>query len=354
VGYSYQQPDINIQEVEKGESARTSTIGPARSWEKANLTICLLFAKNCEEGVRSHIDSIEDASESWKVLQELYEGKSITDHSGLLVSLTKFSFDDRIFTINDHIFEYEQRWNIMWSIIVSSPHSSTNNGITIALRAIARCDEAKGEFLLQSLPSFYSNTVENIKSKEKYAYGDVVVKLREYIPARQNGRKPEKPTPTISDQVVLATRSGRVCKYCQSNGWPGKGHDEKDCRTKKRENKKKEANSIEIQEDTNSGLECLVINSELNASVGATYANSRQSLHDWQYDDGASIHTTNNFKKLINPKIQKTFITGHDGSGSYATHIGNAEIKQHGRAYILTNVHYAPQFSNLISGQRLL
>jgi hypothetical protein len=61
----------------------------------------------------------------------------------------------------------------------------------------------------------------------------------------------------------------------------------------------------------------------------------------------------NNFKKLINPKTQKTFITGYDGSGSYATHIGNAEIKQHGRAYILTNVHYAPQFLNLISGQRL-
>jgi hypothetical protein len=51
----------------------------------------------------------------------------------------------------------------MRSIIVSSPRSSTNNGITMVLRAIARCDEAKGEFLLQSLPSFYSNTVENIK-----------------------------------------------------------------------------------------------------------------------------------------------------------------------------------------------
>jgi hypothetical protein len=37
--------------------------------------------KNCEEDVRSHIDSIEDASESWKVLQELYEGKSVVEMS---------------------------------------------------------------------------------------------------------------------------------------------------------------------------------------------------------------------------------------------------------------------------------
>jgi hypothetical protein len=81
----------------------------------------------------------------------------------------------------------------------------------------------------------------------------------------------------------------------------------------------------------------------LNASVGATYVNSCQSLHDWQYDDGTSIHTTNNFKKLINLKTQKTFIACYDGSGSYATHVGNAEIKQHGRAYILTNVHYTLQ-----------
>jgi hypothetical protein len=100
-------------------------------------------------------------------------------------------------------------------------------------------------------------------------------------------------------------------------------------------------------------LECLVINSELNASVGATYANSRQLLHNWQYNNDASIHTTNNFKKLINPKIQKTFIMGHDRSGSYATHVGNAEIKQHRRVYILTNIHYVLQFSNLISSQRL-
>jgi hypothetical protein len=148
--------------------------------------------------------------------------------------------------MNDHIFEYERRWNTMRSTIVSSPHSSTNNGITIALRGIARCDEAKGEFLLQSLLSFYSNTVENIKSKEKYAYGDVVIKLREYILARQNRRKLEKPTPTTSDQVVLATQSGEICKYCQNKGWSGKGHDEKDCWIKKRENKKKEANSIGI------------------------------------------------------------------------------------------------------------
>jgi len=37
---------------------------------------------------------------------------------------------------------------------------------------------------LRSLPSLYSNTVENIRTKE-YGYDDVVRKLKEYIPERQ-------------------------------------------------------------------------------------------------------------------------------------------------------------------------
>jgi hypothetical protein len=46
-----------------------------------------------------------------------------------------------------------------------------------------------------------------------------------------------------------------------------------------------------------------MINSELKASISATYINSRWWVHDWYYDSD-SIHTTNNVKKLINPKRQ--------------------------------------------------
>jgi hypothetical protein len=66
------------------------------------------------------------------------------------------------------------------------------------LREIAKCDEAKAEFFLQSLSSYYSNTVENIKAKEKYTSGDVVIKLREYIPAHQKERKKETSSMDIS------------------------------------------------------------------------------------------------------------------------------------------------------------
>jgi hypothetical protein len=70
-----------------------------------------------------------------------------------------------------------------------------------------------------------------------------------------------------------------------------------------------------------------MINSELNPSINITYANFCQLSHDWHHDNNILIRTTNNFKKSINPKTQKTFIMGHNKSGSYATHIGNTEIK---------------------------
>jgi hypothetical protein len=90
--------------------SHTSRVGPAWSWEKANLTIGLFFAKNCEDDVRSHICPIEDASGSWKVLQELYEEKPNTDHSSLLASQTEFSFDDHTSIINDHMNEVRTQY----------------------------------------------------------------------------------------------------------------------------------------------------------------------------------------------------------------------------------------------------
>jgi hypothetical protein len=96
------------EKEKEGSSGETDSIlAKARSWEKANLTIRLLLAKNIEEDVCSHINSTEDAAVCWKALKELYEGKKITNHSILLASLTEFSFDDRSSTINEHIPEYE-------------------------------------------------------------------------------------------------------------------------------------------------------------------------------------------------------------------------------------------------------
>jgi len=53
-----------------------------------------------------------------------------------------------------------------------------------ALQSFTKSEKAKTEFLLDSLPPFYSNTVENINSKDGN-YDDTIRKLIEYVPMRQ-------------------------------------------------------------------------------------------------------------------------------------------------------------------------
>jgi len=65
---------------------------------------------------------------------------------------------------------------------------SKDDGFGAVLQQMAKSEKAKIEWLVDSLPHFYSNTVENIKSKEE-SYDDPIRKLAQYVPLRQKGRK---------------------------------------------------------------------------------------------------------------------------------------------------------------------
>ena len=56
------------------------------------------------------------------------------------------------------------------------------------LRDLSTCDDLKAEFLLLSLPSYYNNLVENIRTKD-FTYGDVVRQLNLYVPQKQSNRR---------------------------------------------------------------------------------------------------------------------------------------------------------------------
>jgi hypothetical protein len=56
------------------------------------------------------------------------------------------------------------------------------------LQEFALSDKAKAEFLLKPLPTFYANTIENVRAKD-YGYDDVARKRKEYIPMRQKLKK---------------------------------------------------------------------------------------------------------------------------------------------------------------------
>jgi hypothetical protein len=94
----------------------------------------------------------------------------------ILAGVIRLSFDDRNLTIEQHISDFEKKWNFMRSTLSSGTFPDKNEKFGGYLKGISECDDAKAEFLLLTLPQFYNNLVENIRAKEGYN-GDIVRSL---------------------------------------------------------------------------------------------------------------------------------------------------------------------------------
>jgi len=149
------------------------------------LTASPFLHKNCEDKVRARIGSTTTSKEAYDKLRKACEIRTATEFYALLNSLF-LTYDDQRHTIEEHITQYERRWNTCRGMI-SQADLTNDDGFGQGLKAISRSDQARTEFLLKSLPPFYSNTVENIRAKN-HEYNDVVKKLKEYVPQRQKGR----------------------------------------------------------------------------------------------------------------------------------------------------------------------
>jgi uncharacterized protein YgiM (DUF1202 family) len=73
----------------------------------------------------------------------------------------------------------------------------------------------------------------------------------------------------------------------------------------------------------------------------------------WQYDIAATVHTANQKERLINPEISNTWVKGHDGARKKAELISKIQIQTAGQNIQLKGVLYKPEFSNLISSQKI-
>jgi len=217
-----------------GDYTKPTSGSATKKWEKANDFILLTILKNCEENVRSRIGTFELAKAAFEELKKAYEGKTATEFYSLLDSITSIPYDDRKNTIEEHISHFEATWNRFVGVISRADLTAAqDDGFGEGLQKFAKSDRAKSEFLLKSLPAYYSNTVENIRAKD-HGYDDVARKLREYVPARQKGSR-RKENGSQDDPVVLKAKkedNGKRCNYCIGKGWKGLNHTESECYTK--------------------------------------------------------------------------------------------------------------------------
>jgi len=294
---------------------------------------------NCELEVRARIGSFQKAKDAFEGLKKAYEGKSITELGALMKNVTRLSFDDRKTSIQDHIAEYGRAWNTFVAI-TARLDLSKDDGFGESLQLMAKSEKAKIEFLLDSLPPFYSNTVENIKSKDEN-YDDTIRKLIQYVPQRQKGRRQDG---SKKDPVILKTDSkvidkSKQCTYCQTvKGWKGIGHTKDECRTYKKEKKDKakakkaKAEEVDSESDEEGVTVCMV-------RVGKVGMKRK----GWfQYDTGTSHHTTNQLKLLRNIKQINLPVEAHDGTKSICHTKGTLEIIHNGRTIKHEDCLYDP------------
>jgi hypothetical protein len=105
---------------------------------------------------------------------------------------------------------------------------------------------------------------------------------------------------------------------------------------KKRE-KGKEAKAVEDEQDSDEEF--------VKKSAITEYSN------EWfEFDTVTTVHTTNRKDLLANPRTTTIKIKGHDGTKTKTEPIGSAYIKHREQTIELQEVHYHPNFSNLVSG----
>jgi hypothetical protein len=221
------------------------------------------------------------------------------------------------------------------------------------LKGLSETEATKIEFLLLSLSLFYSVTVENLQTNAGYSYG-IVNQLKLYIPARQRGNKggKKKENRNSSKSTILKTERNKqdkpkLCNYFKSKGWRGIWHTDEECFTKKREMaSEKEIKIANNSDDEN--FEAYIYNttSNENESISPT------QLNRFEWDMGASDHTTNRLDIMTDIQDVETRVRGHDGSVTISPKKGTIRFKHQERSITFTNVLYHPMYSNLISASR--
>ena len=348
-----------------------------REWLKADKFALLTMQKNCESEPLAKIEMCTTAKDAYEALKSQYEGKTATDIGTIIHDVFRMTYDDRTTTINDHITDYDKRWAYMRSTVTAMVAAKPENEFYKCTKGYSENDEAKTEFLLLTLPPFYSQLVENLRTKTDYTYGDVVRNLKRYVPARQHqGRRSttigretqEYKTGTGSgaklDPVILAMRgptdrfgrpldTSKQCGYCQKvKKWRGIGHTENECKTKQKErgsgNQQPRTGRIEpFVED-----EFDIVSNAGGVAINMIKRIALSKEGQYEYDTGAQVHTTNELWRLTERKPGIT-ITAANGTKTTAQCSGTLKMKHQGRDIILKGVLYHPSFYNLISGQKL-
>jgi hypothetical protein len=90
--------------------------------------------KNWQDAALSKFGMKRTAKEVWDILKSLDQGKTATDYGTQLCSISKLIYHDRESTVENHISEYERRWNYFSTILATCEVIKDDDGYGVALQ----------------------------------------------------------------------------------------------------------------------------------------------------------------------------------------------------------------------------
>ena len=180
--YRYTFWDVVKGDLQKPTPVDTLEIETTKEdWTYADNHAYLTMRRNCEKEPHTLIRLCKTTYEAYKILVVHYEHKMISDLGIVLTNVTSCRYkDEGTETIHDHINNFEVLWKSLFAT-AHGPLKPVDKILGKELRIICSHNRAKRELLLATFCPKYHLTVQNLRTKDDYTYGDIVANLKASI-----------------------------------------------------------------------------------------------------------------------------------------------------------------------------
>ncbi|KHJ33812.1 hypothetical protein EV44_g3241 [Erysiphe necator] len=200
-------------------------------WKNANKQLRGAILNAVDETLQTVVIDHQTAKEAWDQFKSRYDRETSNSTIDLLKSITNLSLKD-----GDDISDYLTLFNDSWNRL-RNQSSSAKTPLAKAFQDLTSSEDAKGAFLLSSLPKSMKNVVDNPVTKELVSYGDVSAKLLDVSVNRKSS--------STDDKAYNANKlEKKECSWCKARKYRFEGHLDTEYRKLKASQQKKKENKV--------------------------------------------------------------------------------------------------------------
>ena len=113
---------------------------------------------NIDQGLIPTISLCNNATQTWTTLADKFDYKNAVSLYSLIKAITTLTYNKKS-SLSDHLSNFDN----LWTRLKERTSAATSaEKLDFVLKGLADSDEAKGTFLLLSLPKNYDNIIDNL------------------------------------------------------------------------------------------------------------------------------------------------------------------------------------------------